>query len=83
MGTMTLSQFPLPAQRVHWAIFQVQCGDLGAVGSDVADGCDSLGNAAVCGTMAAVERASADNSTLWAATTDRTCVFFISKNRRC
>jgi hypothetical protein len=75
MGTMSLSQFRFQCNEFT-GHFQVQCGDWVPIGATLLTDA-SLGTRAG-GNMAAVERASSDNSTLWAATT--TGRVFISQN---
>jgi hypothetical protein len=75
MGTMTLSQFRFQCNEFT-GHFQVECGDWVPLGATLLTD-ESLGTRPG-GTMAAVERASSDNSTLWAATT--TGRIFISQN---
>ena len=70
MGMMNLSTFRKQCNRFT-GLFQVTCGDWVAIGATKL-------TAIAGGTMAAVQRASSDTSTLWAATT--TGGVFISKN---
>jgi hypothetical protein len=75
MGTMTLAQFRFQCNEFT-GHFQVQCGDWVRLGAKLLTSAD-LGTLAG-GTMAAVERAPSNKSTLWAATT--TGRVFISSN---